>query len=47
MVQPALLATAGAATRPGWGVVLFVIVLLVIVLAVNAVWELLKGPPNP
>jgi hypothetical protein len=42
----AALLPAGA-SRPSAGVVLAVLVFLVIVLTVNAIWELLKGPPNP
>lgn len=33
--------------RPAAGVVAVAVVVLAVVLLVNALWELLKGPPNP
>ncbi len=42
-----LAAIPPGASRPSPGVVVAAVVFLAIVLVVNAVWELLKGPPNP
>ncbi len=43
------LAAGGAPglSRPSWGVVLFAVVLLGLVIALNTLWEKSKGPPNP
>ena len=42
--------TAGippGSSRPSWGVVLFAVVLLGLLIALNTVWEKSKGPPSP
>ena len=33
--------------RPGLGVVLFAVIFLVLVIGLNTVWEIRRGPPAP
>ncbi|HNX19718.1 MAG TPA: hypothetical protein PKG80_05555 [Acidobacteriota bacterium] len=38
---------AYSAASPSLGVVVVFVVFLVVVIGLNAVWEVVKGPPNP
>ena len=42
-----LAALPPGASTPSSGVVFFALLFLLAVLGLNAVWEIVKGPPNP